>query len=187
MSPPRVPRVAVLATVALALGGCTREREQAHRDSAIAASPAVAAAQSQPTTMQTPPLGGGAVCPNWGKWEPCNIENRLARAGLSIKRTGAIPRYPFIHVPGIEYETTVAKIHVFIYPDQAARAADTDAIDPETASPREKPFYYKEPAILVTSINLAAIVITLNGRQAERIDNALGAGLPANPPAGARP
>ncbi|MFN8581561.1 MAG: hypothetical protein U0163_11365 [Gemmatimonadaceae bacterium] len=185
MTHPHIVRVRA-ALIGLALVACTRENKQAVRDSAVAQSPAVAAAQSQPSTMQTPPVGGGNVCPNWGKWEPCNIENRLSRSGLSFKRTDQVVRYPFMHVPGIEYETPVAKIHVFVYPDQKARAADTDVLDPETVSPKDNRYYYKEPALLVTSINLAAIVITLNERQAERIDNALGAGLPADPPEGKR-
>ncbi len=171
-------------TLLILLCSCQRETKQAIRDSAVAASPAVAAAQSQPSTMQTPPVGGGNVCPNWGKWEPCNVENRLSRAGLSFKRTENVIRYDFLQVPGIEYETPVAKIQVFIYPDQAARTADSDKLDSETASPKDKRFYYKEPAVLVTTINLTAIVITLNERQAERISDALGAGLPADPPEG---
>ena len=52
----------------------------------------------------------------------------------------------------------------------------------ETVSPKEPRHYCKEPALLVTSINMAAMVLTLNERQAERIDNASGAGLPADPP-----
>ncbi|MFN8572232.1 MAG: hypothetical protein U0132_09250 [Gemmatimonadaceae bacterium] len=177
----------VLTALLTVLGGCQRENKQAVRDSAVAASPAVAAAQSQPSTMQTPPVGGGTVCPNWGNWEPCNVENRLSRAGLSFKRTENVIKYDFMHVPGIEYETPVAKIHVFIYPNQAARAADSDKLDAETASPKDNRFYYKEPAVLVTTINLSAIVITLNERQAERISDALGAGLPADPPSGKKP
>jgi hypothetical protein len=38
---------------------------------------------------------------------------------------------------------------------------------------------WKWPAQLVTSNNMAAIILSLNGRQAERIALALGAGLPA--------
>jgi len=42
--------------------------------------------------------------------------------------------------------------------------------------------YWKEPAQFVFTNNLAAIVITLNERLAERIADALGAGMPADPP-----
>ena len=146
----------------------------------------MAAAQSQPGTIQTPPIAGGTACPTWGKWEPCNVEDRLARAGLTFKRNGPAVQYDFMHVPGIEYETPVARVHVFIYPDQQAREADTDLLDPETVSPKDPRHYWKEPALLVTSINMAAIVLTLNERQGERIDNALGAGLPSDPPASKR-
>jgi hypothetical protein len=169
-------------TALLVFASACRESKQAVRDSAAAASTAVAAAQSQPGTIQTPPVGGGTVCPTWGKWEPCNVEDRLSRAGLTFKRTENPVSYDFMHVAGIEYETPVAKIHVFIYPDQKAREADTNLLDPETVSPKDKRHYWKEPATLISTINMAAIVLTLNERQAERIDNALGAGLPADPP-----
>ncbi len=131
-------------------------------------------------------MDGGTVCPTWGQWEPCNVEDRLARSGLTFTRTEAPVRYDFLHVPGIEYETPVARIQVFIYPDQRSREADSRLLDPEIVSPRDKRHYWKEPATLVTSINLLAIVLTLNERQAERIDNALGAGLPPDPPPGRR-
>lgn len=170
-----------------AVASCTRADEQAVRDSAAVRSPAVAAAQARPGTIQSPPVAGGDTCPTWGQWEPCNVEDRLSRAGLTFKRTDAPVAYDFMHVPGIEYETPVAKVHVFIYPDQKARSADTDLLDPETVSPKDKRHYWKVPATLVTSINLAAIVLTLNERQAERIDNALGAGLPPDPPARKQP
>jgi len=175
----------VTATVLAALlpiAACNKPDQQAIRDSAAAKSPAVAAAQSQPSTMQTPPVSGGTICPTWGKWEPCNVEDRLSRSGLTFKRTENPVQYDFMHVPGIEYETPVARIDVFIYPDQKAREADTNLLDPETVSPKDQRHYWKEPALLITSLNMAAIVLTLNERQAERIDNALGAGLPADPP-----
>jgi hypothetical protein len=176
-------RAALMAATLGTLAACGKADQQATRDSAAAASPAVAAAQSQPGTIQTPPIAGGTTCPTWGKWEPCNVEDRLSRAGLTFKRTDTPVQYDFMHVPGIEYATPVARVHVFIYPDQKAREADTKLLDKETVSPKDKRHYWKEPALLVTSINMAAIVLTLNERQAERIDDALGAGLPADPPA----
>lgn len=184
LSPVDHPNVLTRTLLLLLAGACSRPSAQAVRDSAAAASPSVAAAQSRPSTVQTPPLSGGTTCPTWGKWEPCNVENRLTRSGLTFQRTPDPVRYEFMHVPGIEYDNPVARILVFIYPDQKSREADTNLLDPETVSPRDKKVYYKEPATLVTSINLAAIVITLNERFAERVDNALGAGLPADPPPG---
>ncbi len=116
-----------------------------------------------------------------GAWRACSVEERISRAGIDVKRGDAPVRHDFMHVPGIVYSTARSEIQVFLYPDAAARARDTDALDSATVSPRGQTVAWKEPALLVTSNNLAAIIITLNERQAERLALALGAGLPAAP------
>jgi hypothetical protein len=54
-------------------------------------------------------------------------------------------------------------------------------LDTVFVSPPGKRITWRWPATLVTSQNLAAIILSLNERQAERIALALGAGLPAAP------
>lgn len=82
-------------------------------------------------------------------------------------------------VEGVTYTTTRSTIHVFLYADQAARQRDTDRLDSATVAPKGGTYGWSDPAVLVTSNNLAAVVVSPNERQTERIVLALGAGLPA--------
>jgi hypothetical protein len=111
------------------------------------------------------------------------VEERLSRAGLVFERDSQPVRRDFLRAPGVRYRTFRAEFEVFLYLTAEDRARDTDAIDSITVSPRgERPIIWPMPATLVTSGNLAAIILSLNDRQAERIALALGAGLPAGPP-----
>ena len=82
-------------------------------------------------------------------------------------------------VDGLVWETSRAEIQVFLYASEADRKNDTDMLDTVFVSPPGKRIHWRWPAQLVTSNNMAAIILSLNGRQAERIALALGAGLPA--------
>jgi hypothetical protein len=164
-----------IAALLLALPGC-REREAP----ADAVSAGTTAAASPAAATDTGPAPG---CPEWGAWQMCSVEERLTRAGLVFQRDSQPVRHGFLRVPGIRYETFRAEFEVFLYASAAERARDTDALDSSSVSPRGlRPIVWPMPATLVTSGNLAAIILSLNDRQAERIALALGAGLPAAPP-----
>ena len=105
--------------------------------------------------------------------------DRLEHAGLVVTKKSQPARVPMFSVEGITYTTTVSTIHVFLYADQAARQRDTEGIDPATVAPRGGTYTWSDPVVLVTSNNLAAVVVSPNERQTERIVLALGAGLPA--------
>lgn len=116
-----------------------------------------------------------------GEWRACSVEERVSRAGLDMKRQTELVHHDFMHVPGIVYTTSRSRIEIFLYADSIARKRDTDALDSATVSPKGQHVVWKEPATLVMTNNLAAIIITLNERQAERIALALEAGLAAAP------
>lgn len=122
------------------------------------------------------------ACQKSGAWQPCNVLDRLEHAGLVVKQQPAAARIPLFSVDGITYETNRATIHVFLYPDQAARRRDTDQLDSAAVAPRGGVYAWSDPAVLVTSNNLAAVIVSPNERQTERIVLALGAGLPAARP-----
>lgn len=90
-------------------------------------------------------------------------------------------KHDFMSVEGVVWETSRAEIQVFLYPSEAERKKDTDMLDTVFVSPPGKRIMWRWPAQLVTSQNMAVIILSLNGRQAERIALALGAGLPAAP------
>lgn len=133
------------------------------------------------TVVASSPVGATSdtTCPKAGAWRPCNVLDRLEHAGLVVKQDDQAARIPMFSVDGTTYTTTQSTIHVFLYPDQAARRRDTDALDSANVAPRGRPYTWPEPAVLVTSNNLAAVVVSPNERQTERIVLALGAGLPA--------
>jgi len=81
-------------------------------------------------------------------------------------------------VEGQTYKTTQSTIHVFLYADEAARRQDTGRLDSVAVAPRGGSYTWSDPAVLVTSNNLAAVVVSPNERQTERIVLALSAGLP---------
>jgi hypothetical protein len=110
------------------------------------------------------------------------VENRLTSAGLVVTARHDPIRQPFLHVTGTVYDASKAEIQVYLYPNATERAKDTDALDTTTVSPPGHPIIWKEPATLVVSNNLAAIILSVNGRQAERIALALGAGMPLHSP-----
>lgn len=130
--------------------------------------------------LSTMPKQGGE-CPAFGLWQACNVEDRISRAGLAVNRREKGVHHDFMRVEGLVWETSRAEIQVFLYPSEAERKKDTDMLDTVFVSPPGKRVIWRWPAQLVTSQNMAAIVLSLNGRQAERIALALGAGLPAAP------
>ena len=105
--------------------------------------------------------------------------DRLEHAGLVVTKKSQPARVPMFSVEGITYTTTRSTIHVFLYADRAARQRDTDRLDSVTVAPKGGAYSWSDPAVLVTSNNLAAVVVSPNERQTERIVLALGAGLPA--------
>jgi hypothetical protein len=132
---------------------------------------------TESTLAQMPSPGG--TCPTFGLWQACNVEDRISRAGLAVNRKDEGIHHDFMSVDGLVWETSRAEIQVFLYASEADRKKDTDKLDTVFVAPPGKRIMWKWPAQLVTSNNMAAIILSLNGRQAERIALALGAGLPA--------
>ena len=129
------------------------------------------------STLATRPAPGG-TWPTVGLWQACSVEDRISRAGLAVNRREEGVRHDFMSVEGLVWETSRAEIQVFLYASEADRKKDTDMLDTVFVSPPGKRIHWRWPAQLVTSNNMAAIILSLNGRQAERIALALGAGLP---------
>lgn len=137
--------------------------------------PETVATESTLATMPSP----GGTCPTFGLWQACSVEDRISRAGLAVNRKDEGIHHDFMSVDGLVWETSRAEIQVFLYASEADRKKDTDKLDTVFVAPPGKRIMWKWPAQLVTSNNMAAIILSLNGRQAERIALALGAGLPA--------
>ena len=183
-----------------AAGACTK---RASDDPATASSVAVAGggseanpltgASSTPAAKAAAPVAkaGAAVanagaspappeCPRTGQWAVCSVERRLIQSGFVIKRVnGAPPRRAGFSVLPAVYILGRSRLEVFIYPSEAALAADVARIDTVSAAPRgvKNPWPFFSPTF-VRSANLAAVFLTDNPTQAERLTLALTAGAP---------
>ena len=161
--------LAVVAAIAASCGDAEPPK------AAETKAPETVAAESSLATMPTP----GGTCPAFGLWQACSVEYRISRAGLAVNRKDEGVHHDFMSVDGLVWETSRAEIQVFIYASEADRKKDTDKLDTVFVAPQGKRIMWRWPAQLVTSNNMAAIILSLNSRQAERIALALGAGLPA--------
>ena len=167
---PRWSAACAISLLALACGG-----DRAPAKAAETKAPETVVAESTLAAMPRP----GGTCPTYGLWQACNVEDRISRAGLAVNRREKGVHHDFMSVDGLVWETSRAEIQVFLYASEADRKKDTDQLDTVFVAPPGKRIMWRWPAQLVTSNNMAAIILSLNGRQAERIALALGAGLPA--------
>lgn len=160
-------RVAVLS---VAVASCGRETPPPPADSAP--TPQVVALD----TAVAPADG----CLKEGLWQWCSVLDRLERAGVVLTPRDSLPPNDLFR--GQRRTFTVGagedELHLFLYESEAARRADTGAIDSATVSPKGERRSYRVQPLLVTSNNLAALVFTMNERTSERLSLALSAGLP---------
>jgi hypothetical protein len=172
--------------ICAAATGCTRA---ASDDTAMASStPGTMAAGSvaaNPAGASAPAAarsGSPAApgCPRTGQWALCSVERRLVQSGFVIRRVeGAPPRRAGFSVLPAVYTLGRSRLEVFIYPSEATLAADVAKIDTVSAAPpgAKNPWPFFSPTF-VRSANLAAVFLTDNPTQAERLTLALTAGAP---------
>lgn len=134
-----------------------------------AVTPALSADAGQP----------GAPCPRTGRWAACSVEKRLEQSGfVPRKAEGEPPRRSGFSVPPVVYTLGPARLEVFIYPDDAALGRDVAGLDTALAASRGKTNDWEIPPRFVRSANLAAVFLTQNEQQAERLMLAITAGPP---------
>ena len=95
-----------------------------------------------------------------------------------LVNTGAAPTGVF-PVAGTSYTLGTAALHVYLFASAKARETAVAAIDTVTVAPRGGVASWPMPPTLITSNNLAAVLISDNGRLVERVQNAITAGLPS--------
>ena len=174
-------RAALVAAVAVA--ACRAEREP----------PARAADTTSPEGRFVARAGGpaaaGTACPAGPLWSQCGVRERLERAGLA-PQVGDTVRHGFLHVPGQRYRVGDAEVQAFVYETVEMRRRDTAPLDSVRAAPPGAEPGWEKPPTLVTSENLAAVLVGGNARQVERVTLALTAGAGTTefqPPGGAAP
>lgn len=150
-------------------------------DSAAAEKSAVpVASTSTPVPGASQNTAESKACPHDGKWALCSIERRLRQAGFVMKRVvgDGTRRVGFSVVPTV-YTLGKSRLEVFLYRDSAALARDIATIDTISVGPPGAPSQWGEvPPVLIRSANLAAVLLSQNPRQTERVMLALTAGAP---------
>jgi hypothetical protein len=163
----------------VSVAACTRSSSD---NAGTAASPATASNGVAPAPSavagKAAPITGS--CPRTGKWALCSVETRLAQSGFVVRRAnGEAPQRAGFSVAPAVYSLGRSRLEVFIYPSESALAADVAKMDTITAAPRgaKNPWPFFSPTF-VHSGNLAAVFLTDNATQAERLTLALTAGAP---------
>jgi aminoglycoside phosphotransferase (APT) family kinase protein len=176
MSIPR-HRIFLIWIFAVACDSSPQRRAESAAVPAVPA-PAVRAARAAEKSAM-PDHTAASPCPHTGRWALCSVERRLRQAGFVVRRVeGASPQRAGFSVPPVVYALGRARLEVFIYPDDAAMARDMAKIDTIRASPIGVADAWETTPLLVRSGNLAAVFLTENQRQAERLALALTAGAP---------
>jgi hypothetical protein len=172
----KLPGLLLLASVPLA--ACTRS---ASESAPTASSTATTANVVVPSTRGAGTTGAlSAACPRTGQWALCSVEKRLEQSGFVVRRlNGEAPSRAGFSVAPTAYLLGRSRLEVFIYPNESALAADVAKIDTVSAAPRgaANPWPFFAPTF-VRSGNLAAVFLTENATQAERLTLALTAGAP---------
>ena len=119
----------------------------------------------------------GDGCPETAPWQRCSVEKRIERSGLVATASDSVRR-DYLSVPGLRYELGRGELFVFHYADSTARRRDTERLDPTRAAPPGQAGGWSGRATLITSDNLAAVLLTGNETLLERVQLSLGAGLP---------
>ena len=177
---------AALVAVLVASVACKRDAAPAADPGAAAAGQATSArtdlppaAASTPATPATAaPVPNAPGCVSEGVWQACSIEKRLTDAGFVPIRKGPSPTGVF-GVAGTTYALGAAELSVYLFRSAKERAAAMAAIDTVTVAPRGRASPWSSPPTLITSNNLAAVLLSDNARLVERVQNAITAGLPS--------
>jgi len=160
----------------------------------LAATSACGDTRSEKRGRSTPPATGAAtntvngdatvVCELTAPWRWCSVEERLERSGLAPRLQPDSVRHPFLKATGRAYLVGDARLEVFLYSSAVDRAADSRLLDSARVAPLtgSAPVWPAPPTLLLSD-NLLAILLSDNGRQIERVTNAITAGLPAAPSA----
>ena len=171
MTPARASRrqaFAAVATLALALVACDTRKDPIAR---------AADTTSPEGHFVAPPMQPTAAngCPAGALWAQCSVRERLERSGLAPQPVDTV-RHAFLHVPGQRYRLGDAELQAFVYESAAMRERDTAPLDSIRAAPPGTETTWERPPTLITSGNLAAILLGGNARQVERVTLALTAG-----------
>ena len=157
------------------LGACSSDKPNGSGDEKkVVASPSPevrTTSQATPTTRNNP-------CEHTGQWASCSLERRLKQSGFVVKKLDEEPARPGFNVNPVVYSLGSSRLEVFIYDDEATLERDLRAMDTVAVAPKGSAASWPSAPTLIRSANLAAVLLTQNPRQAERVVLAITAGPP---------
>jgi hypothetical protein len=168
--------------VAVVLVACQRQatdRPDSAASSATGAAAAASAGSARPADTPRAPAASAAAptCVSEGEWQQCSIEKRLTDAGYVPINKGPSPTGVF-PVAGTTYALGSAQLHAYVFKSAKEREQAMSAIDTVTVSRNGSAAPWPVRPTLITSNNLAAVLVSDNGQLIERVQLALTAGLP---------
>ena len=166
--------VVILSAISVACGSSGDVK--AARDTAVLAETPLGPDTS--ASSHATPAARKPQCEATGRWAKCSVEKRLANAGFVLLPAPAPARRSGFAVSPIAYTLGHARLELFLYPDERALARDLARLDTANAAPIGGTNSWETTPVFVRSSNLAAVFLTDNPRQAERLTLALTAGAP---------
>ena len=159
------------ASLLIALVAACGGREKSASDSASVVS-------SQPTPVISAPVTPDTCVKN-GLWAACSVEKRLKQAGFVVTRldSASADRDGFSVKPVI-YSLGKTRLEVFLYKSESDASKDAALLDTLAVAPKGKTGSWASTPMFIRNTNLLGVIITENGRQAERVSLALTAGPP---------
>ena len=158
--------------------GCGRSSNQAAiADSSRASEISLSSGSS--TAAASSGAQASFPCPRTGKWALCSVEKRLEQSGFVVRPVpGDAPRRAGFSVMPVVYKLGQSRLEVFIYADEATLSREVAKLDTVAIAPRGSASNWGAVPTWVRSGNLAAVFLTDNATQAERLTLALTAGAP---------
>jgi hypothetical protein len=179
-----VPRHLLLSLALVVSAACGGDQRAASDSATRPAPPGVAATARDTTaaiassTAVAPSATAAAdTCPMEGDWAECKVVRRLTDAGYRPLPEGDAASGVF-PVAGTRYAVGSGTLHIYVFPSARERERAVAVIDTVAVAPRGAAATWGGVATLVVSNNLAAVLVSDNGRLIERVQNALTAGLP---------
>ena len=102
----------------------------------------------------------------------------MKQSGFVVKMLDEKPERPGFSVKPVVYSLGSSRLEVFIYDDEKTLARDLHAMDTVAVAPAGSTASWPSPPTLIHSANLAAVLLSRNPRQAERVVLAITAGPP---------
>jgi len=109
----------------------------------------------------------------------CGVMYRLERAGLAPRADTVFDREPALSPKGfVVLLGTRARLAVFLYASDSARAAEAAKLDPTQFVGAATGLTMRRERTRIESANLLALLTSLDDHQRERVSDALTAGPP---------